>query len=166
MPYLIRCWIPSGLNKLLMEFSAVYKWDLRGCLRSQPHLVTGTGGKVLEILVPSPKLSSHTGLAQLWFYNVGKCLYHMEEQKSKFGVQTNCIELINKSILRALAPLSIALVQIKNFLTRSSDCTTLIYFFVSNSVPHYVYWYRNSINSLLLNVHWSTWKSVFFFLSQ
>lgn len=66
---------------------------------------------------------SFISLSQLRFYNIDKYLYHTEEQKSKFSVQTNCIELItNKSIFRFLAPLSIALLQIKNFLTRSFDC--------------------------------------------
>lgn len=111
------------LTKLVREFSFLHKRDLRGCLRSQPHLVTETRVKILEILVSSPMLSLYTSLSQLSFYNIGKYLYHMEEQKSKFNVQTNCIELItNKSILRFLAPLSIALLQIKNFLTRSFDC--------------------------------------------
>jgi len=68
-------------------------------------------------------LSFYTSLSQLRFYNIGKYLYHREEQKSKFSVQTNWIELItNKSILRILVPLSIALLQMENFLTNSFDC--------------------------------------------
>lgn len=111
------------LNKLQRKFSVLYKGDLRGHLRSQLHFLTEARGKILEILVFSRTLSPYRSLSQLRFYNIGKYIYHMEEQKSKISLQTNCIELItNKSILRFLAPLSIALLQIENFLTRSFDC--------------------------------------------
>lgn len=113
-----------------MAFRSLYKWDLRGCFGSQAHLVTETRVKILVILISGPKLSLYTGLTKLIFYSMGKYLYHVEEQKSKFSVQTNCIELIiNKSILRFLAPLSITLLQIKNFLTRGSDCWLYNFFF-------------------------------------
>lgn len=141
------------LNKLQREFSFLYKEDLRDHLRSQLHLLTEGRGR---ILISSPILRLYRSLSQLRFYNIVKYIYHIEEQKSKFTVQTNCIELItNKSILRFLASLSIALLQIKNFLTRSFDCWlyNFNFFFFFKHVPDYAYWYKNSINSLPLDLH-------------